>query len=128
MIRFNDQLKNIDDLSKLKKVGYWTGRDLSFQKAIIRSNPNLKNVNGLSNLKSIGGSLEIYDNAMLRDVNGLSRLSSIGENLEVIDNVSLNNCCGLYRVLSSGVPGVVAIVGNGSDCTITDILAAGPCS
>jgi hypothetical protein len=136
LISDNDRLRNIDDLARLTEVGYWAERELFFRSVTIEYNPALRNLNGLSNLNFIGGSLYINNNASLRNLNGLSGLSSIGENLEVMNNPDLNRCCGLYHLLcsnppmctTSGVPGTVSIIGNGTDCTFADIIANGPCS
>jgi len=128
LIRFNDQLRNLDDLSKLKEIGYYSGDIFPNKNLEIYDNPNLRNVNGLSRLKFIGGSLLIYDNTSLKNLNGLSRLSTIGEDLQVTNNITLDKFCGLYNVISAGVPGMVTISGNGTDPTVADIIAAGPCS
>jgi hypothetical protein len=127
LIRFNDQLRNLDDLSKLKEIGYYSGDIFPNKNLEIYDNPNLRNVNGLSRLKFIGGSLLIYDNTSLKNLNGLSRLSTIGEDLQVTNNIALNKFCGLYKVVSAGIPGMVTISGNGTDPTVAEIIADGPC-
>ena len=104
MISDNTLMTHIDDLSGLKEIGYWDERDFYFRSLTIEDNPVLDNLDGLSNLSYLGGSLTVNYNFSLDDVDGLSGLTSIGEDLNVVGNISLNRCCGLYPLLCNDPP------------------------
>ena len=129
----NPLLENIDGLSSLSYVGFgWV---------YISDNPSLTNLNGLSSLTLIKGGgptagLEIKNNGALADVNGLSSLAQIDgakRYLTVTGNSQLARCCGLYKILKSESLNCsygcsfVTVSENGSGCTQSEIVAAGPC-
>lgn len=132
-IKNNPLLTNIDGFSSLTSI------DATTTALVIDNNTNLKNINGLKSLARISwgpaGLISINNNNKLENVDGLSSIKSLGIisslTMTVTNNPMLARCCGLFPILrlvslEPNMP-LVVIGGNGSGCTMDEILMGGDC-
>jgi hypothetical protein len=87
---YNNQLVNVDALSKLETIG----DDLRLD------GNQLENINGLSSLKSVGRHFYLQAN-QLTNLDGLNSLASVGSNFNIERN-ELTNLDGLMNLTSLG--------------------------
>lgn len=122
---------NLSDISGFGNIDFIEGR------IMFSNNGALTDLDDLSSLTDIGNAIYLYNNTAMTQIDRLSVISSLNDYLIVEDNTSLTSCCGLYNVLCSNPPtcdmtgvisGAVLINNNGSGCTISDIIAGGPCA
>jgi hypothetical protein len=128
----NTALTSIDGFSSLVSIsGGGRGAGL-----FIENNGSLTNIDGFSSLSVLGygvaGVITVNNNVKLANVDGLSsvKISQGNFRLTVTNNTSLTNCQGLFPMMASyGLLDVSAenfrISGNGSGCTLEDIIANG---
>jgi hypothetical protein len=96
----------------------------------------LNGLSSLSDFKWSFGSLIIKNNTALENIDGLSVLTTTSSDLDaltviVTKNPSLRRCCGLFPFFQSMGDAIglarIEIAENGSECTLEDIMADGPC-
>ena len=82
----------------------------------------------LSTLTSVEGTL-LVRNTQLTTLTGLDAITFVGGNLSVENNTVLTEFCSLFPLLKDGVlTGSYHVVNNGSDPSLSQIVANGACS
>ena len=138
IIRNNDKLKNLDELSNITSVGGLIQiggnnnltdlgglSNISFvgEALIINYNDALTNLNGLSNVTSVGDYLIINSNGALTNLDGLSNITTVGGYLSIENNDALTNLDGLFNITTVG--GNLRIINNSAlsnCCGIQNLL------
>lgn len=134
-IQNNPLLTNVDGLSSLTAIDAQIAGGL-----FIENNARLNNLNGLRSVTSItwgpAGRISIQNNPSLENVDGLSSIKTLGVipafTMAVVNNPVLRRCCGLFSIFSligSEILGtLVTMSGNGTGCTVEDVIAGGICT